>query len=361
MKKGGPDRMKVLQVNTEQGWRGGERQTLLTALALRDLGCEVEVLCRQAGKLAQHAFSHGMVVHEVQTKQGAWWWLGLNGRAYDVIHVQTANALTWVVLSKWLHHASVVFSRRTDFDVTTPWITGWKWKHVDAMVAISEAAAREPRRLGFDPVVIRSAVPPLRFNAQRVRDFLSRHRLDGKTLVGTSAALSPEKGALTLVRAAKEVCQQRKDVVFLHWGPDGHQGELVRQEVERLGLCEHYRLMGFEPDVEVLYPMLSVFVMASRHEALGSSVLDAMQAGVPVVSTDAGGLKEILADDRGLLCPVDDSRGIASNILTALSEPDRMRDMAERARAYVQQQHSVNVMAMGYLNLYRTCLDRSGS
>ncbi len=358
---GGLDGMRVLQVNTERGWRGGERQTLLTALALRDLGCDVEILCCRSERLAQHASSHGLAVHEVKAKQGAWWWLCLYARTYDVIHVQTSNALTWVVLSKWAHGVPVVFSRRTDFDVTSPWTTGWKWKRVDALVAISEAAAREPRRLGFDPVIIKSAVPTVRQDEKRVHDYLARHHLIGKTLVGTSAALSLEKGALTLVRAAKEVSQHRTDVVFLHWGAAGHQSELVRQEIEKFGLGDIYRLMGFEPDVEVLYPMLSVFVMASRHEALGSSVLDAMQVGIPVVSTNAGGLKETLSDGRGLLCPVDDSSEMAAHILTALSETARMRDMVARAHAYVEREHAVNVMAARYLDLYRACKGRSGS
>jgi glycosyltransferase involved in cell wall biosynthesis len=260
-----------------------------------------------------------------------------------------------------VHGVPVVFSRRTDFDVSSSWMTGWKWKCVDKLVAISESAASEPRRLGFDPIIIRSAVPPVQHDGQRVRDYLSQHQLIGKTLVGTSAALSPEKGALTFVRAASEVCQHRPDVVFLHWGAAGHHGDLIRQEADKLGLRDNYRLMGFEPDVQALYSMLSVFVMASRQEALGSSVLDAMQVGIPVVSTDAGGLKETLADGRGLLCPVDDSREMAANILIALSEPNRMRDMVERARLYVEHEHSVNVMATRYLDLYRACVGRSGS
>lgn len=358
---GKPDCMKVLQVNTERGWRGGERQTLLTAMALRDLGCEVEILCRKGEPLAEHASNAGLVVHTVQTRQGAWWWLCLNGRAYDVIHAQTANALTWVVLSTWLHRKPIVFTRRTSFDEKASWSTGWKWKRTDMMAAISEDAARAPRALGLDPAIIRSAVPALKHDDQRVRDYLVHHHLEGKVLVGTAAALSPEKGALTLIHAAHTVCEHRPEVVFLHWGAGGHQSELVRQEIDSLGMQDQYRLMGFETDVEMLYPMLSVFVMASRQEALGSSVLDAMQVGVPVVSTDAGGLKETLADGRGLLSSVDDDKGMAANILAALSEPDHMQAMVARAHEYVQREHSVADMAKRYLMLYRAGAGRSGS
>lgn len=358
---GSPDRMRVLQVNTERGWRGGERQTFLTALALRDMGCDVEVLCRKGEPLARHASDAGLVVHPVGTRQGVWGWLCLHGQDYGVIHVQTANALTWVVLSRWMHRTPIVFTRRTSFAVTALWSTGWKWRRVAALAAISEAAAEAPRRLGLKPVIIRSAVPPLPRDDQRVRDYLARHHLAGKMLVGTSAALSPEKGALTLVRVASKVCENRPDVVFLHWGSAGHHSELVRQEIDKLGMAEQYRLMGFEADVQALYPMLSVFVMASRQEALGSSVLDAMLARVPVVSTDAGGLKETLADGRGLLSPVDDVNVMAANVLVALSGNADVQTMVLRAHEYVVREHGVDDMARRYLALYRTCTERAGS
>lgn len=358
---GRPDRMKVLQVNTERGWRGGERQTLLTALALRELGCQVEILCRRGEPLAAHAQSHRLSVHVVGTRQAACWWLCLNSRKYDVIHVQTANALTWAVLAKCVHRTPIVFTRRTSFDVKSDWSTGLKWRQVDALVAISEAAAAEPRRLGLNVSIIRSAVPPVAHDESTVQAYLAKHGLEGKTLVGTSAALSPEKGALTLVKAAYAVCRERPDVLFIHWGAAGHQSERVKQEIARLGLESRCRLMGFQRDVEVLYPILSAFVMASRQEALGSSVLDAMQAGVPVVSTDAGGLKETLGEGRGLLGPVDDADAMAASIMAVLSHSDRMREMTVRAHDYVTREHGVAEMANRYLSLYRSCVGKSGS
>ena len=75
---------------------------------------------------------------------------------------QTANTITWAVLTKWLHRRPVAFSRRTSFVVkpNEEWKTGFKWRRTDLFVAISDMAASEPRRLGLDPVIIRSAVEP---------------------------------------------------------------------------------------------------------------------------------------------------------------------------------------------------------
>src|SRR3546814_12793591 len=83
---------------------------------------------------------------------------------------------------------------------------------------------------------------------------------------------------------------------------------------------------------------MDVFVLSSRHEALGTSVLDAFLYSVPVVATDAGGLKELLAQGRGLLCPVGDHDALADAIDRVLTDRGLRADMVEQARSYVTRE-----------------------
>ncbi|MCX7224015.1 MAG: glycosyltransferase family 4 protein [Burkholderiales bacterium] len=96
--------------------------------------------------------------------------------------------------------------------------------------------------------------------------------------------------------------------------------------------------------------------MASRQEALGSSVLDAMAQEVPVVATRAGGLKELLADERGLLCTPGDARGLAEQIGQLLDDPARGSALATRALQEVQRRYGVDTMVQTYESLYRQVL-----
>jgi len=98
--------------------------------------------------------------------------------------------------------------------------------------------------------------------------------------------------------------------------------------------------------------------MPSKFEALGSSVLDAMMQHIPVVSTDAGGLKETLANDRGLLCPVGDAEAMAANIIKLLDHPTQTTVMAQHAYAEVVAEYDVERMAQRYLNVYASVLSR---
>ncbi len=346
--------MRILQINSERGWRGGERQTLLTAMGLRERGHEVELLVRVGGALEVRAQVEGLPTYAAKSTVEFAGWLARYASRYDVLHVQTANVLAWALLAKLIHRRPIIFSRRTSFPVKG--LSGFsrlKWAYTDVRVAISEAAASAMRAMGLSVQVIPSAVPAVTPNPSRVKEFISRESLSGCRLVGTAAALSPEKDPVTLIHAAAQVCAKHSDVVFVHWGAEGAAADVARQTIRDLGLGDRYRLLGFESGVEQLYPAVAVFVMASRHEALGSSVLDAMVQSIPVVATQAGGLTELLAEGRGLLSAPGDASGLARHIDEVLSAPELGLVMAERSLREVQSRYGVAAMVQAYESLYR--------
>jgi hypothetical protein len=147
--------MRILQLNFERGWRGGERQTLLTLRELARAGHEVELLARKGEALARRAMELDFIVHECDSVQAVCRALLARRRQYDVMHAQTANMMSWLAfLRPWLR-TRIVFTRRTAFPLRKKAArNAWKWRQADALVAISEAAAAEPRRLGFDVAII---------------------------------------------------------------------------------------------------------------------------------------------------------------------------------------------------------------
>lgn len=353
--------LRILQINTERGWRGGERQTLLTAVGLRARGHHVELLLRAGSALAERAHALGLVVYTAGGGFAFGVWLALHGRRYDVLHAQTAKVVAWAVAFAPLHGRPLVFSRRTSFPMEAGvWLTRLKWRRVSQMVAISEAAAQAPRSLGVTTQVIPSAVLPIAADASRIKGFLKHRALEGRRLVGTAAALSVEKDPVTLVRAAARVCAQFQDVVFVHWGAAGAASHATQQTIAELGLQDRYLLLGFEPEVEQLFAALSVFVMASRFEALGSSVLDAMLQNVPVVSTNAGGLKETVCEGRGLVCAPGDADAMAAHIVFMLAQPEQARAMVDVACAAVRSEYAVDSMVDRYIEVYRGVLGTLG-
>lgn len=356
--------MQVLLINFERGWRGGERQTWLSALGFQEQGLEPVVLVRKGEALAQRLKAAHIPCIECSSVAQALWYLLRTRTHYEVYHAQTSSALTWLAGLRCVLNGKVVFTRRTAFPLRRAGLTErqyekklkrlrWKWAKVDEFVAISQAAAKDPYELGFKPVVIPSAVEFIPADTDHIIEFTEQHQLGGRYVLGTVAALTQEKDPNTTIRAVHALWQQRQDFVFLHFGAEGDAASAARALIAELGLDDVYYLMGFERRIEDMYRLLHVFVLSSRFEALGSSVLDAFLYAAPVVSTNAGGLVELVAEGRGVVCEVGDFKAIAAACHRILDDEPYRNEMILTALRWVQKEHSVAMMVQRYIDLYQ--------
>ncbi|MDN5843048.1 MAG: glycosyltransferase family 4 protein [Alcaligenaceae bacterium] len=347
--------MRILQLNLERGWRGGERQTLLTMQGLRTAGHEAFLLARRGGALGRAAQAEGFTVFDCDGAPGMA--AALLGRAHhmDILHAQTAQAMSVLALLRPMLRGRIVFTRRTAFAPKgRPGRSRWKWSRADARIAISQAAAAAFRSLDLDVRVIPSAVMAVPPDPQRVEALRTQFGLHGGTVIGTAAALSPEKDPETLIRAVARLRAHSPDIVFLHCGADGAAGPAARALVDELGLAGMVRFAGFQEHIQDLYALMDIYVSSSLFEALGTSVLDACLLGVPVVATRVGGHLESLADGRGLLCEAGDDQVMAAHMQRLIEHPDEAADMAGRAQAYARVEYDPGTMVDRYLDLYRT-------
>jgi glycosyltransferase involved in cell wall biosynthesis len=350
--------LNVLQVNTEKTWRGGERQTLLTMKGLLDAGAGATLLCLEGYPLADMVSMESMPLVRVRDQKQAFIYLLRHGSSFDLIHAQTGRAQSLAVLARPFHRRGILYTRRVDFKPHGP-AAKLKYRHTDQLIAISPAIREILMSFisGKDIQTIPSCIDSSRdvYPASDKALELKR-KFSSRKIVATIAAMVPHKEPLTMVRTIHELKGLFRDrFVFLHFG-GGELEDDVRREVQRLGLEKDYILMGFEKEVERCFPVFDVFVMSSQEEGLGSSVLEAFRYGIPVVSTTAGGLEELVSG-RGLLCPVHDHVCLARKINAVLGSPDRFTDMVQNARDYVMERHSLERMTRDYLRVYKRMLD----
>ena len=155
-------------------------------------------------------------------------------------------------------------------------------------------------------------------------------------LVGTVGELSEVKGQDDFVRAASLVARGGA-VEFLVVGEDHSRGGENRARLEdlvdELGLGERVRLVGRTEELARLLSSLDVFVSASRSEAFGLAMVEAMACGCAVVSTATEGAREIVEDGAtGLVVPVGDPPAMAAAIESLLDDAPRRNSLAARAR-----------------------------
>ena len=217
------------------------------------------------------------------------------------------------------------------------WRLGWATRPL--VVYTSEA---DRVRDGRSP----SRVVPLGIDLDRYAS--GRRVLDG-TIVGNVARLAEQKGHRTLLAALPAVLERRPETVFAIAG----DGEL-REELERLAgpFGEHVVMLGNRPDVPDLLASFAVFAYPSRFEGLCLAVIEAQAAGVPVVATPVGGIRETVVDgETGLLVPPDDPEALAAAILRLLDDAELARRLAATARARAAR-FSVERMVEATLALY---------
>lgn len=366
--------MRILMLNTERGWRGGERQTLLSLQQFQAAGHELTLLAREGHELAKRARAAGIAVTTVKGPLQAFLYLLGQGRSFDIVHAQTAASMSWLAVLAPVLGRRIVFTRRTAFPIdraskelrsvdqtlsSKEKRTLWKWQQATALVAISQAAAAEPRRLGLSVEIIGSAIDYQEPNPEHIEQLRQRYQLQNYPYVlGTAAAHTAEKDPTTLVRAVHALYLRRQDFIFLHFGATGSETPALQALIQQYGLQACYQLCGFEEQVEDIYRLLDIFVLSSRHEALGSSVLDAFVYKVPVVVTTTGGLPELVGQDRGLSCAVGDHMSMAAAMERLLDEPSLRSELQQNAYEWVIRSHGVQAMAQKYLRLYERVIQK---
>jgi glycosyltransferase involved in cell wall biosynthesis len=172
----------------------------------------------------------------------------------------------------------------------------------------------------------------------------------GTFILGTTAALTKEKSPFVMIETVRLLRLKRKDFVFLHFGTGDLEIEM-KKLIEEYDLTDVYYLISFKENVEDFFSIMNVFMMSSELEGLGSSVLDAFIYKVPVVSTDAGGLHELLQDGRGILCKKNSPELLASGVEQLLVDPKMIADMTDKAFEYVKQFHSLEYITKQYVDL----------
>lgn len=186
--------------------------------------------------------------------------------------------------------------------------------------ALSEdAKVTNCRLLGVRPdrvEVIPRGVP------EPIQDLRSRRELglpERVPLVVNVARIAAQKGQLHLLRSFAVVSRKDPDVHLVIVGRPGDAERAVTEEVARLGLSDRVTVLGYTPFARHVVAHASVFAFSSLMEGLGTAVVEAMVAGVPVVAFDIPAVREATDDGRAAsLVPVGDEVGLAREMLRAL-------------------------------------------
>ncbi len=292
--------MRILHVDTGRQMRGGQWQVLYLLGELERMGHEPVLLARAGSPLLERAAERGFEAQEcslvavVRCSAGA-----------DIVHAHDAKAHTLAIAAAG---TPLVVSRRVAFDPKRDILSRWKYSRVARYLAVSRfvgsklvAAGVDEKRISvvYDGVPLLEPKPPA-------------------GLILTPRFSDPLKGGDLL----------------------GRLDLPVRQSDDLLSDLPGSRL----------------FLYLSRSEGLGSGILLAMSAGVPVVASDTGGIPEVVIDGVTGLLTRNDPESITEKARLLEREPELAARLAQTARKRIVREFTIERMAEATVAAYRECL-----
>ena len=342
--------LSILHCDFRLSWAGGQNQLWLLASGLRERGHTQWIATRPESEMARRARGAGfdVIPHPYRGEVDPRAYLALRraiaARSPDVVHAHDSHSLMPAAVAARLvrPRPAVVGHRRVDFPIRGHALSRWKYaKGPDRLIAISrrvrdvlvEEGVPEDR-IALIPSGIALATPPAP-EGPTLRQRLAAP--DGAPIVLTIATLADYKDHPTLVEAASRL---RSRDPTTRWAVCGAGGllEEVRADVARRGIADRLRYLGYVAGARGFLPEADVFCLSSKTEGLGTSVLDAMAAGVPVAATAGGGIPEMIEHEvTGLLAPVGDGAALAAAVDRLLDDPRLARRLAQAARERVRE------------------------
>jgi glycosyltransferase involved in cell wall biosynthesis len=305
--------MRVLHVDTGKEMRGGQWQLLRLMEGMAE-GHEPVLLAPRGSPLIQEAARRGLAHEPLRLVK-----LVRLSKSADLVHAHDAGAHS---LAAVLMRRPLVVARRVAFPIQRNPASRWKYARADHYIAVSRhvqnvlisgGISADKISVVYDGVPLATPVPG---------DELPERELPERELIVAPATADPAKGT-----------------------------ELVRQAASMARVS-----VNFSENLEKDLRRAAVFLYITRSEGLGSAILLAMAAGVPVLASRVGGIPELVEDGRTGLLTENTAESIAAGLHRLLEDAALRRALAARALDAVAERYSVPAMVRGTLGVYQQVL-----
>ena len=285
-----------------------------------------------------------------------------------IVHTHTTKAGAYGRLAAWMNRVPVVVHSVHGHMLggyggirrLYPYVERLLGIGTDALCAVSDSVKRDlvqqsvfrkdkvhviPLGLKLDSFV--------QARSDRQGQLRQKYRLLSEKLVGIVGRLAPVKNHLLFLEAVTLVQRECPDAHFMIFG-DGELRQSLEKRVRELGIENNVTLCGWERDTESIYADLDVLVCSSLNEGTSVSVIEALAAGVPVVSTNVGGMSDVLSKgEYGKLVPSEDASELAKAVIQVIGSSDNRSD---NIKYRIVEKYSVSRLCSDMDGLYRKLL-----
>ncbi len=344
--------MHIVHSESSCGWGGQEIRVLEEAAGMLERGHRVTLLCPREARIHAEAARRGVPATALPIARKslaglramrAW----LSHQECEVLnsHSSTDSWLAALALIGMHPRPALVRTRHISAPIPDNVATRWLYQSATRHIVTTGERLREQlirdNRFRADTIVsVPTGIDLARYAPADKAQAKARLGLDpALSCIGIVATLRSWKGHRYLVEAFARL--RRRDVRLLIVG-DGPGRDNLRQQVAQLGLEAGVLMPGNQADVAPWLQALDVFALPSyANEGVPQALMQAMAAGVPVISTPVGSIDELVRhEETGLMVPPRDVAALAAAIARILDEPALGERLASAARAWVSKRYS---------------------
>ncbi len=340
--------LKILYVDTDREWRGGQEQLFSLILGMGARQHHVWLAAPSDSPLSRKAQQLGIATYcfaqrsELSPSAFFQLWSILRKQDFDIIHLNTPRPLVLGGLASKLCGIPLrVCSRRVNFPLNSP-LSRLKYNWLqESVVTVSVSIRRTLIEGGVCPELIKMIYEGVDLDWVDSQQVPAPDPVNRGLVVGTVAHLSPEKGHRTLLEAAARVLSRFPDVHFILVG-EGELMSTLKARVKELDIEKKVTFTGFRSDSEALMKHFDIFCLPSISEGLSSAILVAMASSLPVVATQVGGIPElVVAGETGILVPPGDIAQLADGLCKVIESPQLQEKMGCAGRQRIEEQFTL--------------------
>ena len=341
----------LCHVNLANGFRGGERQTLLLVKALSERGFKQKLIVRKDSELVSRSQS----ISRIDVIEKNMFALDTFSEPSEkmLFHFHDSRSFPLFYLNGLFRSMNYIYTRRVQRPPKVNFMSKKIYKDSMKIVCLSssiENTMKESFGKSIDSVIIPSASAD--FDHEPAKSLEIRQDIKQDFLVGHIGSLDDShKGQLDIIKLARQAKNKALDIGFVMVG-SGRDELLLKKESKDL---ENVYFTGQVENIGDYLSAFDVFIFPSRHEGLGSTLLDAIHFGLPVIARDVGGISDIIEHEiNGFM--VSESRPDFFAPLVELYENEAKRQMISKANREKSKEFSIERMTESYISLYNQYL-----
>lgn len=364
--------MKVIHINGSGSWGGNEQQLADLIPELEKLGVKNLVMGRPSAPLQKYCIEKNIPFIEAKdgklSRKVNYRFLKkvVKSEKPDVLHLHSSDSVTVFTISDILFHLKTpaVFSKKgMGRSMSLLSIFKYNYKNINRIICVSDAVkifmekevmkAKNRKKL----VVIYDGINVERLKPVRHENLKLLFNIPSdKILIGNIANHAAAKDLPTLLKTMHHLVYSlnMKNVHLVQIGEFSGMTDELKALQHELDLNEYVTFTDFQSHATDFLPQFEVYVMSSEREGLPLTIYEAFYKNIPVASTKAGGIPEIISDgENGFLAEVGDYKTLAEKIKQILNSTDLQTQFRENSHKLFLEKFSADKTAEHTFNLYK--------